>query len=285
MSDQRRQALLTEYGEVANNFRLLTGIRFKLLTLLPAGTILTVVLTRDLASGGAFVIALFGLATTIALVTYNARNDQLYDELVGRAASIERSLGLPDGAFANRSGPWLTIRLFDYEWTVDHRASVSLIYTASIILWLFLFINTAVVNLTGVDDAVVWSISLVLASGITGVTAGSVVSQNCERRRKMRVLAKRAVDLVKSPGLARIGGEADGLVDLVDVCAKLSGLDPKIVRARACFYARTDPEITTFYLQASSKERAAAQFVALLTDLPPGWLLDCATNRRGNLGI
>jgi hypothetical protein len=26
----------------------------------------------------------------------------------------------------------------------------------------------------------------------------------------------------------------------------------------------------------------ALQFVALLTDLPPGWLLDCATNRRGS---
>jgi len=48
-----------------------------------------------------FALSLFGLVATIGLATYNARNDQLYFELVGRAAAIERSLDLPDGAFAN----------------------------------------------------------------------------------------------------------------------------------------------------------------------------------------
>ena len=58
---------------------------------------------------------LTGLAVTIGLLTYNARNDQLYDELVGRAAEIERRLGLPDGAFATRPTSWLRFG----AWSID----------------------------------------------------------------------------------------------------------------------------------------------------------------------
>src|SRR3954468_542669 len=108
----RQAALLAEYGEVANNFRLLTDIRFRLLAFLPiaAGTaagLLAAGKNRDpAAETRALVLSLFGLAVTAALATYNERNDQLYDTLVGRAARIERELGLPDGAFANRPAAW-----------------------------------------------------------------------------------------------------------------------------------------------------------------------------------
>jgi hypothetical protein len=58
-------------------------------------------------------------------------------ELVGRGAAIERSLGIPDGAFANRPKAWLHIRLLGRKWNVDHRSAVATIYSASIALWLF----------------------------------------------------------------------------------------------------------------------------------------------------
>ena len=98
-------------------------------------------------------LAFFALVVTIGLVTYNARNDQLYDELVARAAAIERSLNIPDGAFSNRPRPWLRIKSpwllrikllgtereigWHEEWKIDHRTAISMIYSASIALGLF----------------------------------------------------------------------------------------------------------------------------------------------------
>jgi hypothetical protein len=94
--------LSKEYGEVCSNFRTLTDIRFKLLAFLPITAAATVAALRGNASeqrpaGTMLALSLFGLVVTIALATYNAQNDQLYDGLVARAAEIERSVGIPDG--------------------------------------------------------------------------------------------------------------------------------------------------------------------------------------------
>ena len=141
--DGRREALLAEYSEVADNFRLLTNIRFKLLALLPiaaggATALLSAGASRNGASEvRALVLSLFGLLITLGLTTYNARNDQLYDTLVGRAASIEWELGLFDGAFANRPIEWLSVSLPVLRWPIGHRFPVALIYGASVGLWIF----------------------------------------------------------------------------------------------------------------------------------------------------
>ena len=92
MADERREALLKEYGEVSSNFRLLTDIRFKLLGFLPIATAAAAALKSDVLSMNGLLLSLFGLMTTLGLITYNTRNDQLYDELVARAAEIERRL-------------------------------------------------------------------------------------------------------------------------------------------------------------------------------------------------
>lgn len=112
----RQTALLTEYAEVNENFRLLTEIRFKLLAFLPliaAAGLAAAGVGR--ASGAApgleGAIFLFGLVVTCALATYNARNDQLYVRLVARAAEIERELGLSDGSFNRRPTAWLELSL------------------------------------------------------------------------------------------------------------------------------------------------------------------------------
>jgi hypothetical protein len=89
------------------------------LAFLPTAAAVAAVFKGENAGAASFALSLFGLAATLGLVTYNVRNDQLYDELVGRAASIERSLGLPDGAFSNRPRPWLTIRLLKVRWEAN----------------------------------------------------------------------------------------------------------------------------------------------------------------------
>src|SRR4051794_28339270 len=104
---ERREALLSEYAEVSSNFRLLTEIRFKLLGFLPVAAAAAAAFKPEGTAPGRIPFALFGIAATVALVTYNKRNDQLYNELVGRAAAIERAIGVPDGAFANRPNAWL----------------------------------------------------------------------------------------------------------------------------------------------------------------------------------
>lgn len=112
MNDVRREMLLNEYREVCNNFRMLTDIRFRMLSFLPAISGLFaagVAIKGNLLGVWTFVLALLGLAATIGLAIYNARNDQLYNELVGRAAEIERTLGLQDGSFANRPRAWLSL--------------------------------------------------------------------------------------------------------------------------------------------------------------------------------
>ena len=111
---ERREALTGEYTAVVSNFRALAEIRFKLLGLLPLASLAAAALKPDLRSPGSLPFALFGLAATIAIAAYNKRNDQLYDQLVGRAAAIERELGTPDGAFANRLAPWLSFRPVSY---------------------------------------------------------------------------------------------------------------------------------------------------------------------------
>ena len=136
--DSLRSARLEEYKHVTAQFRALTDIRFKLLGLLPLGTVATVALTTGedgrLSEPG---IAAFGFAVTLALGTYNGRNDQHYDELVGRAAHLERQLGLPNGSFNQRPASWFhalgPVR-------VEHRWPVGLIYAASAALWAYVFV-------------------------------------------------------------------------------------------------------------------------------------------------
>ncbi|GJL61210.1 MAG: hypothetical protein NPIRA03_40670 [Nitrospirales bacterium] len=294
MDDHRREALLKEYGEVSSSFRLLTDIRFKLLAFLPIATAAAVGFKGDSTGIVSFTLSLFGLVATIGLVTYNARNDQLYDELVGRAASIERSLGLPDGAFANRPRPWLTFRISGVSWGVDHRTGVGTIYAASIALWLFgllapvlefarrTYVNLGIQHFL-VSDPSAWIqvVALALAVLVTYLAARLIKSQKKQRADEMRGLAARAVKRALSVDLTEAANDAE----LVGLCAKLSDEKAETIGARARFYAAIDPESLGHYLPRASREQAASHLVALLTDLPPRWLFDCATNRRGSVAV
>jgi hypothetical protein len=121
-----------EYTEVVTQFRALTDIRFKLLAFLPLGTVAGAVFVQQT---GALMkepaIAAFAFVVTVCIATYNKRNDQFYDELVKRAAELERSLEVENGSFMDRPKEWLKYGFV----TVGHRWPIGLIYAASASLW------------------------------------------------------------------------------------------------------------------------------------------------------
>jgi len=297
MPSNRSDALLAEYREVSNNFRMLTDIRFKLLAFLPvAAAAATAVLARGNATTLTLAFSLFGLVVTIGLVTYNARNDQLYDTLVARAAAIERYLGIPDGAFANRPRSWF--QLVHGRWKVDHRPAVATIYMASVALWLFGALHAAIdlaqPTLTRWISPT-WAnlIALAAAVGLT-ILGGWFVKH--EKKRVDECLQKTAAEAVKLAG--KLLGESEesrspceelagaatatGQMRKRFLClrTKLAGTEADKVKTRACFLSKLPPDAIADYVTEGSAERTAAQIVAVITDLAPEWLYDCATNRR-----
>jgi hypothetical protein len=279
MENNRREALIKEYSEVCNNFRTLTDIRFKLLGLLPIATAAGTAFKGGPADGGSFVFALFGLIATIGLVTYNTRNDQLYDELVSRAAFIERSLGLADGAFASRPHPRLIFRLLDIkfierslgladrafanrpdmwlisrlrnikwndiEWKVDHRTGVGTIYVACIAVWLFLLLTSLLVSL--------WA---PLAFGLAVIATWCARTWIKDKKRqvecRMRSLAAEAVQKAFSTDLLRA---AEGREELIDLCTELGHVKRDTIVGRTKFYAAIDRDSSSYYCRASQQNR------------------------------
>jgi len=289
MASSDRDALLAEYAEVSGNFRMLTDIRFKLLAFLPvAAGAAGAVLARGTASALTLAFSLFGLVVTIGLVTYNARNDQLYDTLVGRAAAIERSLGIPDGAFANRPRAWL--HLAHGRWKVDHRTAVSTIYIASVTLWLFgaLHAATDMAKHTlsrWISPAWANLIALVIAVGLT-VLGSWLVKREQERTKKaLRKNAASAVNLAQRLAITDLAdsGEPD-IARFRSVCQELAG-EKADVLARARFLSNLQADARARYVSQGSPEWTAAQIVAVITDLAPEWLYDCATSRRFGIEV
>jgi hypothetical protein len=280
MCSDRHDALLKEYGEVSSIFRMLTDIRFKLLAFLPvtAGAA-AAVLARDRASASTLAFSIFGFVVTIGLVTYNTRNDQLYDALVGRAAAIERSLGIPDGAFANRTRPWFNPA--HGRWKVDHRTAVATIYYATIALWLFgIFdaIGKIAYDLFADGDAPTW-VGLIAACGAVGVTALGARLVKTEKRdvqNRLRDDAAQAVAEAMRLKVTELGDSGK----LRSLCERLADDKPSVIEARARFLSHLRSGALAHYVAGGSPEWTAAQIVAVITDLPPEWLYDCATSRR-----
>jgi len=313
VEERWQEALLNEYSEVCSNFRTLTDIRFKLLAFLPIASaaavatlnaaavalyrggnekiVVSTVLTLGLA------LSLFGLVATIGLATYNARNDQLYDDLVARAAEIERSLNIPDGAFANRPGPWLRLPL----WKIDHRTAVSWIYAASIALWLFGVAASGIGAIKGELSQEVNSVAIVVAIVVTFLVSLWIKSRKKRRLDRMKYLARKAVKMGVELQLA----EAEKKKEFIRACAELSGSARKteVVQARARYYANLNrkrfihyfPERLVHHLPQKDrenstqkrhlKELATCHLISLLTDLPPHWIYDSSQNRKGDMGV
>jgi hypothetical protein len=286
LSEAHREALLTEYSEVAGNFRLLTDIRFKLLALLPvAAGAATALLSAGGGRDGAaevrvFALSLFGLLITVALATYNDRNDQLYDTLVGRAASIEWQLGLSDGAFANRPASWFALRLpvVRRSWSINHRTPVAWIYGTSVALWIF-SACTAALQLTWGDDPAprgILAAAIVPAILLPMIVVGWIRTQREQRQDQMRADAAMATRYLIGRSLAEVANDDDFL----KLCERLGGVSANDARTRAWFYSRLPEDERRRFLPEAPDDLVAAHFVALISDMPAEWIDDCARERR-----
>jgi hypothetical protein len=186
----RREALLKEYSEIGSNFRALTDIRFRLIQLLPlaslAVTAVGALKPTDGNGFGSVAFALFGLVVTLILVTYNKRNDQLYDALVDRAAAVERELGVPDGAFANRPTSWLAYGLRSFHWSADHRSAIFAVYLATAAFWLFLVLEACASPAVDARRLAAVAVALVL------VAAWLMKRQEDARLRSVKLAVKSA---------------------------------------------------------------------------------------------
>lgn len=282
-AESRREALLKEYSEVASNFRMLTDIRFKLLALLPIAAAAATTVTQESPGAIELGLSLFGLVVTIGLLTYNTRNDQLYDELIARAGAIERSLGIPEGAFANRPKTWLRIEgLFGRKWNVDHRVAISTIYSASIALWLFgIMAYSLDSTIKSLSVMTVDLIAIAVAIIVTALGRHLIKRQRKTREEEMQLRAAEAVTIAVGRPISETASDPKFL----KVCAKLSDSEEEKIRARARFYATADAEQIRSYIPQRSGELSSCQLIALLTDLPPLWIFDCYTNRMGNIPL
>src|SRR5262249_12668187 len=137
--DKLKDYKLEEYKLVVSQFQKLTDIRFLLLAYLPLGTVATVFISKDDLILNQPAVAAFAFVVTLCIATYNKRNDQLYNELVARAAELERDLGLDHGSFAHRPNAWLKFGPV----RVEHGWPIGLVYAAAAALWACILVGAA----------------------------------------------------------------------------------------------------------------------------------------------
>ena len=308
MTDTRRDMLMKEYSEISANFRLLTDIRFKLLAFLPIVAGASVLVGGDNPKVVAF--SLFGLVVTLGLMTYNTRNDQLYDTLIARAAAIERHLDDPDGAFANRPRAWLEFRPAGFRWPVNHRRAVGTIYLASIALWLFGVINSATLAFhdyfSADGTAPIWQplVSIVASVSVTLGCAAWIKCRGNKREKWLRALAHNVVNQVAQSSFDDLTTKCRDeipIAQLADLFAKprstvktrllgflrkpssdadLSAKPRSTVENRLSFLSGLSPDARGHFVSTGADTWSAVLTVAFVTDFAPEWLYDCATERR-----
>jgi hypothetical protein len=282
---------------VSSNFRLLSDIRFKLLGLVPVATVVAAVASREQALGGlGFVVSLFGLVVVLGLITYNVRNDQLYDELVVRAADIERSLGIRDGSYGFRPRAWLRLSLGPMGWTLSHGNALVLIYGATVVVWvtgvtapLIELLRWAYLEHLGrppllrvvdVQGAVVLLASAI-ATVLTIIVGRWARTKQQQELNSLRRFAGQAMQHALDRQLDAESAARDAA--FLNLCIRLAGRVPNDenqarMRRRAEFH--TAPSHAARYLPHQSDRQFSAHLIASLCDLPPRCILDCASGRR-----
>lgn len=124
------ELLLALYKEICTSWRELVGVRFKLLALVPAVSLLAIgaILSRTADNRYIPVAAAgLGLIASVALMIYDQRNSQLHDDLISRARRIEYELGVEVGQFRGRPGSGRIVK---------HDVAILMIYIASVLAWI-----------------------------------------------------------------------------------------------------------------------------------------------------
>ena len=254
----RKEIALAEYKEVLTQFRALTDIRFKLLTYLPLGTAAGAVLvSKDSALVKHPEISAFAFVVTLCIATYDKRNDQHYDELVARAAELERKLQIEHGSFSHRPKSWLKYGFVP----VEHRWPIGLVYAAAAALWAYLFAAAL-----GRNPA--W-LQFVAPAVVIG---GWLLMRSMESARKSQ-LRKAVKSLMKQ--LLETNGDAQAKqAELVDKIAKrpILGIDKAVAQRRVQHHWHK-------YAEAANSTGASALLAAVI-DLPARWIEDVWTGRR-----
>jgi hypothetical protein len=162
---------------------------------------------------------------------------------------------------------------------VSHAQGLGTIYTATIALWLFLIFDVFFKE----------TISALLATFVVVLlfSRGIAVRERA-RRRDLRRSAKEAVALLIDTKMdfQKLSDEEtlEGKNFLHWCTCALVGNERNkdAARARINFYFGLCPEVLEYYAPFSDENEIRAAFiVALLTDLPPIWILDAHTGRRG----
>lgn len=289
------QSLEEEYRNVTAQFRSLTEIRFKLLGFLPLGTAASFLWAKDEVRSTVLPFALFGLAVTVALAVYDARNDQLYDELVSRAGELERQLGLKDGSFAQRPTSWLKFM----GRSIEHGWPVALIYAASAGLWLAAALSSLlrhVLEFCNVPDLLTCSERASVIRGASEIAIPLAVTLFIWRlywsyRRNAKSENSRAKGVVHLvvPELARLrrlNGAITSCSALEAVASKISAggqVDALVASARLHYYLSL-PEYNEFTPRLATNDQigvaCACYILAAVVDLPARWIRDVHLGRR-----
>jgi hypothetical protein len=123
------------YDTAVDGWRTLTDVRFKLLGLLPALSVIAwaALLREDglrFGAGpiGGLIVGGAGLVVSIGIWIYDKRNNELYDDLISRARRIELEMGVDTGVFRGRLEP---TRSF-----ISHGTSTRVVYGTVVVGWI-----------------------------------------------------------------------------------------------------------------------------------------------------
>jgi hypothetical protein len=257
--------VMAEYKEVTAQFRALTDIRFKLLAFLPLGTVAAVYLSKDSQLPDEPAVAVFAFIATLCIAAYNKRNDQHYDELVSRAAELERvGLGLTHGSFSQRPTSWLKYAGIP----VEHRWPVGLLYASTAALWAYLAMKPVLENGNPTGANLHLGTLAPLA-----VIVGWLILRKIESRRAAKL--RRAVLAIVEP-LETITAPDEivrqRIIQQIFDHRSLFGLNLEKISRRVKYHWPS-------YAMQHDLE-AGSQLLGSVVDLPSRWIADISTGRR-----
>ena len=142
--------LLALYQTATSGWTTLTDVRFKLLGLLPAVSIIAwaqilgePALREDAGPFLGMGLGLAGLVVSFGVWVYDQRNDELYNDMISRARRIEAELGVDTGVFRGRLSP--------KRRGIDHGTATSLVYRTVLSGWVVVLLWFIVVAAIEID--------------------------------------------------------------------------------------------------------------------------------------